>query len=345
MGGCKRCEEAMIDKSMYWTPNRILSYNRVLNYVIGGRGIGKTTGMKIYTTNRFLKHNEQFMYLKRYKTDIKNLAPKFFNTVKGEFEGVQFSNKGNQLKINDKNAGLILPLSAWQSVKADEFKDVTTIIYDEFLLEDSSNQIYLDDEARALLNLMDTVIRNRDDVRVICLANAVSITNPHFTYFKITPDSSKEFNKYDNIVVEIPDSKDFASARRKTKFGQLIDGTEYGEFSLDNKFTADIPVFIEKRSKNSKFQFSVIYQGMTIGVWVDKERHLMYMSNDHDPKTNYRFALTPNDHNIGNTLLTTHRDNYFLKKLVSAYKQGLLRFDNQVLRNVGYDIFRKMNIR
>ena len=84
---------------------------------------------------------------------------------------------------------------------------------------------------------------------------------------------------------------------------------------------------------------------MTIGIWVDKERHLMYMSNDHDPKTNYRFALTPNDHNIGNTLLTTHRDNYFLKKLVSAYKQGLLRFDNQVLRNVGYDIFRKMNIR
>ena len=89
MGGCKRCEETMIDKSMYWNPNRILSYNRVLNYVIGGRGIGKTTGMKIYTTNRFLKHNEQFMYLKRYKTDIKNLAPKFFNTVKSEFVDAQ----------------------------------------------------------------------------------------------------------------------------------------------------------------------------------------------------------------------------------------------------------------
>jgi hypothetical protein len=50
-------------------------------------------------------------------------------------------------------------------------------------------------------------------------------------------------------VVEIPDSKDFSAARRQTKFGALIDGTEYGEMALDNNFVNDSQVFIDKRLK------------------------------------------------------------------------------------------------
>jgi hypothetical protein len=43
-------------------------------------------------------------------------------------------------------------------------------------------------------------------------------------------------------------------------------------------------------------------------------------------------------------MLTGWRNNYYLKKLVKAFMNGYLRFDNQVLRNTGYEMFKKMNV-
>jgi hypothetical protein len=31
-----------MDESLYYNPNKMLSYNRILNFVIGARGIGKS---------------------------------------------------------------------------------------------------------------------------------------------------------------------------------------------------------------------------------------------------------------------------------------------------------------
>jgi hypothetical protein len=67
------------------------------------------------------------------------------------------------------------------------------------------------------------------------------------------------------FLIEIPDSKDFSAERRKTRFGQLIDGTEYGEMSLDNDFVNDSNVFIEKRSKDSKVCLYRYLQGYEYG--------------------------------------------------------------------------------
>lgn len=331
-----------MESTLYWNPSKVLSYNRIMSFIIGERGVGKTYGMKKYVINRFLKHGEQFIYTKRYKTDLKGMDT-FFDAVSVEFPNVTFKVRGHELYINDRLAGWVIPLSAWQSVKSREFPNVCTIIYDEFMLQKGSKQHYMQNEPEALLNFMDTIIRNRDNARCVCLSNSVSVANPFFLYFKLTPNPSKEFYATEDAVVQITDSPEFVDERKKTRFGSLISKTDYGKFALGNEFLNDSDVFVEKRSKNSRFQFSIKYQGMTMGIWVDPALHIMYLSGEHDPYTKLKFAITPEDMDE-ETNYTNWKKNFYLIKMTRAFKDSLLRFDNQMLRTIAYDMFNKMNI-
>src|SRR5690625_4641719 len=96
----------MMSNLPYYNPNRLLSYDRILSFVIGARGLGKTYGYKKYAINRFIKYGEQFIYLKRYKSDIKGIG-QFFDSVAQEFPDATFKVKGYELYINDKLAGWV----------------------------------------------------------------------------------------------------------------------------------------------------------------------------------------------------------------------------------------------
>lgn len=330
-----------MDKDLYYNPNRMLSYNRILNFVIGARGIGKSYSFKIYPIKRFIKYGEQFIYLRRYKTDLKKFN-NYFDDVRKEFPDHELKIKGKQMFIDGKLFGWAVPLSSWQSEKSTAYPNVSTIVYDEALRE-KDNSRYLTNEPEALLNFMDTVFRDRENVRTICLSNAVTIINPYFIYFNIIPDVKRRYNANESVVVEIPDSIDFTEERLKTKFGKLIKGTDYADMSLNNEFTEDSDLFIYKREKRSTFQFNIVYNGITMGVWTDNDHLIMYTSYDHDPSSKLTFALNTRDFKE-NTLLTNYKSNYFLLKWVSAFKRGLLRFDDQMIRTTAYEIFRKMNI-
>jgi hypothetical protein len=331
-----------MDKALYYNPNKLLSYNRILSFCIGARGIGKSYAWKVHPIKRFLKYGEQFIYLRRYKPELKKVS-QYFDNVKEEFPGVELKVKGREFYVNGKLAGWAIPLSSWQSEKSNAYPNVSTIVFDEFLRE-KDNSGYLPNEVSATLNLMDTVFRDRENCRLIALSNAVSIVNPYFLYFNLIPDINKRFNANESIVIEIPDSKDFSEERRKTRFGKLIDGTDYGEMSLNNDFVNDSNVFIEKRSKESKYVFTVVYKGMNMGVWVDNDLGLLFLSHDHDPSSKKVFALSKEDLTENVMLISGWKKNYYLKKLVGSFMAGYLRFDNQVLRTTGYELFKKLSV-
>ena len=52
---------------MYYDFSKLVSYNALLSFVIGERGVGKTFGAKKFVINDFLKNGNQFVYLRRYK--------------------------------------------------------------------------------------------------------------------------------------------------------------------------------------------------------------------------------------------------------------------------------------
>jgi hypothetical protein len=152
---------------------------------------------KVHPIKRFLKYGEQFIYLRRYKPELKKVN-QYFDNVKEEFPGIELKVKGREFYVNGKLAGWAIPLSSWQSEKSNAYPNVSTIIFDEFLRE-KDNSGYMPNEVSALLNLMDTVFRDRENCRCVALSNAVSVVNPYFLYFNLIPNINKRFNANESI--------------------------------------------------------------------------------------------------------------------------------------------------
>jgi len=332
-----------MDTSLYYSPDQLLTYNRTLNFTVGARGIGKTFSWKRRSVKKFIEHGHMFVYVRRYKTELKKIGT-FFDDIREHFPDHTFVVKGWKFFIDGKLCGYAIPLSTYQNEKSASYPDVKTIFFDEFIREATGGVGYLKDEVNSFMNLCDTIIRTRSDVKIICLSNAVTVINPYFVYFKLYPDTTKRFNKFENIMIEIPDSVDFSEERKKTPFGRLISDTEYADMSLDNKFTKDSDVFITKRPPHARFKFSVVYKGRTMGIWYDPVEDVLHLSEAHDPNTKSIYILSKDDMKENMTLTMNWKTTYHLRKMVNAFTMGLLRFDNQLVRTEGYDMFKKMNI-
>lgn len=168
---------------MYWDINKSLSYNALFNFIIGARGVGKSYGAKKLAIQNFLKKGKQFVYVRRYKEELKKIN-KFFDDIKGEFPEHEFKVSPPNFIIDNKIAGTAIPLSTAKIEKSTPYPNVTFIIFDEFIL-DKGYHHYLPDEVTNFLELYSTVSRSRD-VIVYFLSNALSITNPYFIYFNLS---------------------------------------------------------------------------------------------------------------------------------------------------------------
>ena len=155
---------------------RIDSYNATFNFIGGGRGIGKTYGAKKKAIRRAIKTGEQFIYLRRYKTEITASKATFFADIAQEFPNYEFRIQGsvaqmapNSTAEDKKRAwqtiGHFVALSTAQAQKGVSYHLVTTIIFDEFIIE-KGNMQYLPNEAVVMTNFYSTVDRYQDKTRV-----------------------------------------------------------------------------------------------------------------------------------------------------------------------------------
>ena len=180
--------------NIFYDYQKVLTYNAILYLIIGERGVGKTYGFKKFVIKRFLKTGKQFVYMRRYESDLEesvgsNSDQKFFEKIKNEFPEHTFKiSKGKKVRklfIDDKICGYALPLSASDSLKSSSYEGVDIICYDEFMLKEGSNQHYLKNEPEVILDIIETIGRLRD-IRVFCLGNAISTTCPLMNYFDLT---------------------------------------------------------------------------------------------------------------------------------------------------------------
>lgn len=339
----------MKDK-IYYDYQRVLSYNALMTYIIGERGVGKSYGAKEFVADRFINKGKQFVYLRRYKTELKEAMmkkghPIFFEqivynedgTKNKKYENHKLTNKNDTMYIDDKLCGFAMPLSIANILKSSTYNNVDTIIFDEFII-DKGCYHYLQNEVEQLLDVIETVGRLRD-IRIIFLGNAISITNPYFTYFNLSLPYNSDIvvSKKDNkgnplIIVNYIKNLKYREVKKQSRFGQLIDGTEYGKYAIDNEFLRDSKSFIRKKSKTSKFYFILVINGKHYGVWCDYKDGLMFISNDYDPNCPVIFSINPDDHNE-NTLLIRCRTSPFFKSIVEHFRLARLCFENQQIKN------------
>ena len=325
---------------IFYDINKIMSYNAILNFIIGERGVGKSYGAKKYVAKRFIKKKKQFAYIRRYKTELhealyKGKEPIFFNQILNddELHNHKFNNTKSTFYIDDKIAGYAMPLSTANILKSATYEEVDTIIFDEFIIDKGCYK-YLHNEVDQILDLIETIGRMRD-IKILFLGNAITISNPYFNYFNLHLPYNSEFQTFKDglIVVNYIKNLKYRECKKQTRFGKLIDGTNYGKYAIDNEMLRDSKTFIDKKTKKSKYYFTLIHNQIYYGVWYDMDVGKMFISSKYDPLYKTIITMEDDSHNY-NTILTRSKNSPFIKSLIVHYQSGQLYFENQNIKNI-----------
>lgn len=164
--------------------------------VFGERSNGKTYSSLQYALEEYVKSGNQFAYLRRYAEDIrpKNLSNLFSGHVdnglitkltKGEWDNIVYSRarfyferikEDGTREVSENPCGFAFDLNSMEHYKSTSFPRITTVIFDEFM----SRSGYLPNEFILFTNSLSTIIRHRDNVKIIMLGNTVNKSCPYF---------------------------------------------------------------------------------------------------------------------------------------------------------------------
>lgn len=326
---------------MYYNGDKILNNPQPFNFSLGARGIGKSYYWLRFCVRRFLKNKEQFIYTRRYLSDLIKVMNTLFDSVKNEFPDTVITIDKNIIYINEEIAGWCIAVSEFTKYKSSNFGHVNTILFDEFLPEDGK---YLGGkqnpnlEPELCLNFYQTVARDygkviRDDVMFIFIANSVTINNPYFYYFNVDKQikSNTKFLRGKGFNVELVKNKSIADEISDSKFGELIKGSKYEEYALGNEFYLDSNEFIRKYDGKKSYIMTLLYNKIFYGLWKTKDG-IYYLSEKYEKNCKNIYSLNSKDHSE-KSILITRINSMFIKDLVKAYASGRLYFENQRCKN------------
>lgn len=337
----------------YYNYNRILSCNSAYNFVVGGRGLGKTYGAKTQVVRNYLRRSEQFIYLRRYKDELKAARNTFFADFAHEFPGHVFRLNGSEAQIavagKDKpkweTMGYFIALSTAQQQKSVAFPRVTRIIFDEFIIE-KGNVHYIPGEVNAFNNFYNTVDRYKDKTRVFFLANSVIINNPYFLGFNIKPPAPGEDDivrlRDGFIAAHFPTAEAFQSKVYQTRFGKFIQGTEYAEYAVGNNFADNHDNLLDEKTSDARYLYTLELGGtestaQMLSVW--RNRDNQYFLQSKRPKEEILFTMFPSK--MGEDRVLMLWNDKTLQYLRSAFRHGRMFFDEAKSRNAFLDIMNK----
>ena len=330
--------------------NRILSYNAAYNMVVGPRGNGKTYGAKKRCIKKAIYGRGNFIYLRRYQSEIVPAKETFFADISHEFPETEFRINGNKAEFTwdidhdpkEKKWELLcyfIVLSKAQSYKSVSFATVTDIIFDEFIIEAGMVR-YLPDEPRVFNNFYSTVDRNQDKTRVLFLANAVKIMNPYFGEYSINPDLEWQF-KYDKfIAVHIIRDEVYSKQVSSTRFGRFIAGTDYAAYAVDNEFSDNSKAMVGKKSSEANIFFSLLTPHGLITIWVDvKNKPIKWYFTAWKPTHTEIYTMDVDKVDEGVKYMPYNDGR--LKHLRAAYGRGDCVFESPRIRNCAQRIWKR----
>lgn len=326
----------------YYNYNNLLSRNGTFNFVVGGRGLGKTYGAKAWAIRDYIKNGNEFIYLRRYKTeqagkdtfftDIAHIFPEWDFRVVGTT--AQIKRFDDESKGAWKVFGYFTQLSNAMTQKSIAYPKVTKIIYDEFIIQKGFVR-YLPEEVKAFQEFYSTVDRWKDKTRVLFLANAVSIYNPYFLEWGIEPDGKSEwYSRGDGfIVAHFPNGDSFASAVFETRFGSFIKDTEYAEYSTGSRFHDANSLLIQPKTSTATYfcRFETI--AGKFNVWVDYtgEGPIFYVNGKHPDVNDTLFTTLTSS--LAPNCVRVDKSTPVVSQLVRAYKRAQVYFSTARMRS------------
>lgn len=264
------------DDGKHYSANKYFSYHDIfLGIITGGRGIGKTT--------TFLKkglintdNDEEFIYIRRYKPEIKNFISK--NSLEPLIDGIIYKGDGTGGYIgyfDDKKIGYFIALSTARSYKSTDFSKVSLIIFDEGIVRQTSSYRYLNDEVIEFLEFISTVIRTRTNVKVVILGNNEDLFSPYHVYFNVPTFENFYIDREHKLYCEnAKNSPLLLEDEKKTGLFSLIKDTGYGSYHYDNKLiTSNICSIKKNKPNNASLMFRLIANGYTINIYIYADKN------------------------------------------------------------------------
>lgn len=323
---------------MWYDKQQLLSHNKIMNMVLSNRGGGKTFHFTRWGIDDFKKTGKQCVWVRRYQTEIDEmlLNGKFFDAVREYYPDDELKIDGNLGLVNGDVAFYFIALSTSRQLKSNNYPLVNKIIFDEFII-DKGRVTYLKSEVEVFLDLYETIARTRDNVRAVLLANSVTIVNPYFLFWNIKPDVSRRFTVQGQVCVELFTDADFISMKKKTRFGQLVSGTRYADYAIENKWLLDNETFVEPKTPTSEFMLGLKYNGIMYGFWVDYKVGLIFVNRQYDPSSYSLYCLQKDDHEANLLLIKSITDSRYMQRIVFCFRNGLLRFEDMSVKNQFYE--------
>lgn len=334
---------------MYHDLGKILSYNRGVNIIVGPRGIGKSYGAKKRCVKHAIEGKGLFVWVRRFTKETDKLGDFFKDLViNDEFPGYSFLYEALTFYATDpsgdkKVIGYAIPLSTSRQFKSIPYSDVTNIVYDEFLIGDDQFH-YLKDEVIIWYDLLETIIRTRENVKIFMIGNNVTLRNAYFQRWKIYPNTKKRFwfsPVSPEIILEMATAtEEFIEAKEESLMGRIIGADEYLNYNLYNESLMDKDTFIEKKPKSARHLMDIKWENVWYGFWPDEVTGNIYMSKKINSTCRYRFAVQRADHEPNIVLIDSIIKQGPMKQLIKAFRYSYIRFENGECHDAFYEMIK-----
>ena len=230
--------------------NEVLKYKRLINMVVSLRGHGKTSAGKILACQRFRETGTQTVWVRRYREE---LSQAFRNRFTANFEelGIPDADKykvnGQFLYYEKKPVINFIVLSRSSYYKSDDFKNTGLMVFDEFLLNNSSIH-YMPNEVNIFLEFLNSVCRFRSDFQCLMFGNHMTNYNPYYNYFNITvnPDKDNTLIRKE-LLFKFVRSSAFEQMAKETRFAHAVEGTPYYDYAYNGEANIKTRDIIKKR--------------------------------------------------------------------------------------------------
>lgn len=291
-------------------------YNGWAYIIVGGRNTGKTYS----ALKSCYIHGRKFVFIKRTIEDVDLLCAGSgkIGSKQTEF-GIDlspFKSINRDLHTNVKafsikkglggfwvcdNEGLpegqpigyLIALSAVTKFKGFDLSDCDWLIFDEFIQQpwDRVNR----KEGEQLMDLYKTVSRDREHrgkeaLKLICLANATSISNPVTNILEITDkmadmqikNESLYFDDYRGILIHIINENiDFQQKEKESQIYKAMGNTSWGQMAFNNTFSYnDFTNVGRQQMKGYKPITAFIYKNKSYYIYMKEGKYFCTYSKN-----------------------------------------------------------------
>lgn len=330
---------------IHWNIYEVLPFQRNFIFVNGERALGKSYTTQMYVLDKCIVKVREFVYIVRTQDEKKKkvFIEAFAKVLDKEFKDYEIevdtdniylceniiAENGEEVKIK-RVLGHCIALSEALKIKRRSYANVYYGIFDEYMLEETLEKNYVTgwNEPNLFLSIYHTIDRDEDRVIFFMLGNNTKFYNPYHLHkafnIKMCPPGGMWKSK--NVLFQRPVASEALKAYKEaSKFSQMIDGTDYGNFANEGQYIYDRDSLIAVPTRNTRYMFTLIYNSFECGVRLSNAEGLIYITDKPDKSCKLKYALTLNDH-TENTMLTRTKSYTHLNWLSKNFKLGNVRY-------------------